>query len=91
MKDIKIIAAILLLVGVFSLPYGYYEFLRWAIMIIACYSAYNSFTTNSQKWGWIFVVTAVLFNPIWPFYLDKSTWQILDIITSGVFFISLKK
>ena len=90
-KIVKIVSGALLLVALLSLPYSYYQFLRWAVMIASIYLAYTSFTSNDKKLGWIFVVVALIFNPIKPFFFDKSTWQILDLITSGVFFISLKK
>jgi hypothetical protein len=91
MKIIKIICGIILLIALLNNPYGYYQILRWVIMGASAYLAYTYFTSDNKKYGWVFLVVAVLFNPLWPFFFDKSTWQILDLITSGVFFISLKK
>lgn len=72
-------------------PYFYYQILRWVITIVALYSAYSSYKTKNTKWTIIMGAVAVLFNPIAPIYFDKNTWQILDLVTAGVFFVSLKK
>lgn len=88
-----ILAGVMLLLaipnGVF--PYSYYQILRWVVTIVALYSAYSAYKTKNTKWTVIMVIVAVLFNPIAPIYFAKETWQVLDFITSGVFFVSLKK
>ena len=72
-------------------PYSYYQILRWVVAIIALYSAYSAYKTKNTKWIIIMGIVAVLFNPIAPIYFSKETWQILDFIAAGVFFINLKK
>lgn len=89
-KQIKIISAVILFIAIFNLPYFYYQLLRWAIMVSAGYLAYNYFKNKSNNLGIVFTVVAILFNPLIPFYFDKSIWHIIDVITSGVFLISLK-
>ena len=64
---IKIIAVIILLCAVLDNPYGYYQFLRWSIMIIGGYSAYLSYISKKNNWTFIFIAITVLFNPIIPF------------------------
>lgn len=82
----KILAAILLFWALTDNPYGYYQFLRWIILITASYSAYLSYEKRKNGWTWIFAIIAILFNPIIPFYLSKDVWQIIDLI-SGVLFL----
>lgn len=89
-KIIKIICAVLLLIALFNFPIGYYQILRWTVMILSAYLSYNYFNLNSKVYGWIFAVVAMLFNPIIPFYFDKGIWQILDFITAVVFILSFK-
>ena len=45
----KILAMVLLFGALLNNPYGYYQFLRWAIVIIAGYTAYVAY--NKQKMG----------------------------------------
>jgi hypothetical protein len=87
----KILAAILLFWALADNPYGYYQFLRWAVLIIGSYSAYLSYEKGRKEWAWIFGIMATLFNPIIPFYLSKDIWQIVDLISGILFLVSLIK
>jgi FtsH-binding integral membrane protein len=46
------------------------------------------FELKKPGWGWGFVASAVLFNPVFPVYLDKSVWQIIDVAVAVFFFAS---
>jgi len=85
----KILAAILLLWALADNPYSYYQFLRWAILVIGAYTAYTSYKQQKIAWAWTFGITAVLFNPIFPFYLSKNAWQFIDVTAAIIFFVSL--
>ncbi|MDD4531391.1 MAG: hypothetical protein PHH21_01645 [Candidatus Pacebacteria bacterium] len=85
---LKLVAAILLFWALADNPYSYYQFLRWAILIISGYSAYISYKNGRIEWSWAFVIIAILFNPIIPFYLSRGIWQLLDLITILIFLIS---
>ncbi|MFH1455092.1 MAG: DUF6804 family protein [bacterium] len=91
LKVIKIICAVLLLGALFNFPYVYYQILRGSIMILSGYLSYNYFKSKKENLGWIFAIIAILFNPVIPFYFGKELWQLLDVITAGVFLISFKK
>lgn len=85
----KILASVLLLWALSDNPYGYYQFLRWAIVIIAGYTAYVAYNKQKTGWAWVFGIMAVLFNPIFPFYLSKDTWQLIDVVSAIIFIISI--
>lgn len=85
----KILGAVILFIALADNPYGYYQFLRWAVMIIAGYTAYIAYKKQRTGWAWVFGIMAVLFNPIFPFYLSKDTWQLIDIGSAILFFISM--
>lgn len=94
-KWICVISGILLLLGIpTGWPYDYYILLRWVIFISSAIIAYNFYNSKLQGWAFVFGAIAVLFNPIYPFYLSKSTWVISDFIGAVLFFlaaISVKK
>ena len=88
----KIIAILFLLGALGDWPYGYYQILRWVVSVSAAYFCiliYNSPKGRSGAWVWIFGAIAVLFNPIVPIYLSKSTWQPIDIVVAIIFFVSI--
>ena len=84
MREMKILAAGMLFLAIFKLPYEYYTLLRYAIFFIAAISALAIFDEHTGI-ALGYVVIALLFNPISPIYLDKSTWIIIDILASITF------
>lgn len=85
----KTLAAVLLFFASYNQPYGYYQILRWAILLIAGYTAHLYYEKKSIGWAWIFGIMALLFNPIIPFYFSRDTWQFIDSIAMIVFAVSL--
>ena len=80
-----LIPAALLLIGIADLPIGYYSFLRVVVCIASCLIAYGSYAKEERiNFGAIlFGVIALIFNPVFPFYLrDKEIWTVIDIISA---------
>ncbi len=86
---VRILTAILLLWSLDKHPYGYYTLLRFIVCGVAAYGAYFAHKINNKSWVWILAIVAVLFNPIRPIYLDRSTWHAIDIIVAAILLISL--
>ena len=81
-------SAFLLFIAISNMPYGYYIFLRWVIFVIAI----SQILLRLQTWAReyepriaIMILIAVMFNPVFPFYYLKHTWQILDLISGMAF------
>jgi len=95
MKNIYIICGILLLLAIPSWwPYDFYTLLRWIICPVSVYVAYSFYKSKLTGWIFVFSAIAILFNPISPIYLSKSSWVGIDFISSILFFIaaySIKK
>jgi hypothetical protein len=67
------------------MPYGYYQFLRIIITIVAGSIAYDLFQTNKKLLFRVFVGIAVLYNPVVVIHLDKLIWSTLNIFTAAFF------
>jgi len=86
LKTVPIICACLLFLAVFELPIRYYTFLRivvftGALLIVVMLKRKHFY------WIILFMLIAVLFNPIYPIYLYKKViWMPLDIII-GILFL----
>ena len=76
----------LLLFAVLPLPYVYYQLLRIVVTLIAAVNAYKFYEDNQMAWVLVFGIIALIWNPIFPIYMDKSAWMVLDIIGAGIFF-----
>lgn len=80
---ISIITAILLIVGCFHLPIGYYTFLRIVVFVAAIILLANSIKEERSWQAIIMGLIAILFNPIIPIYLhSKTAWMVIDALTA---------
>jgi hypothetical protein len=60
-------------------PYDFFMLLRW-VVCAACIAAMSvQRRGRKQAWTLVLVGLAVLFNPVIPVYLSRSTWRILDL------------
>jgi hypothetical protein len=86
MKYISLISAILLAIGCFPLPIGYYTFLR-IVIFIACVILIIYDKDKGLNWFNIALgITGIIFNPIIPIYLhEKEIWMIIDVLGSILF------
>ena len=89
LKNVCITCGILLLLAIPSWwPYGFYTLLRWVICAASIYVAYGFYKSKVIGWAFIFGAVAFIFNPIFPIYLNKSSWVGIDFISSILFFMS---
>lgn len=83
---VSISCASLLFIAVIRLPIEYYTFLRIVTFIGAIFTLFT-LKPAQVYWKVIFMLIAILFNPIVPIYLYiKAYWIPLDII-SGILFL----
>jgi len=88
-KWLCLASGILLLLGIpAGWPYSYYILLRWVILATSIIIAYGFYKSKLTGWALVFGAVAILFNPIMPIYLNKSTWVIMDFIGACLFFIA---
>lgn len=79
----SLIISVLMLFAMADNPYGYYQFLRIATLLLAGYIAYAIYQhAEESKYVWFFIGFAVLFNPFMPIYLDKGTWSVIDLLAA---------
>ena len=86
---LRFISGVLLLLALGYHPYSYYIILRWVVSSSSLYSGWILSKLKSSNWAWILFIVGILFNPIFPVYLDRSTWQVIDIVSAIILFISL--
>ena len=86
-----VILSILMLFGaVAEWPYGYYTILRWITCITSILVVLQAFEKNINWAKVIFIIIAILFNPLAPIYLSRSFWIPLDIITAVLFIFTIR-
>ena len=88
---IFIIPVALLLIGIADMPIGYCSFLRIVVCLSSGVIAYGSYSIEEKiNFGAaLFGVIALLFNPIFPVYLqDKELWTTIDILSAISFIVA---
>jgi hypothetical protein len=68
-------------------PYDFKILLRWIITISSVIVACNFYKPHLYGWSTAFVTLAILFNPIFPIYLQKSNWVGIDLVFPVLFFL----
>ena len=81
---------VLLLIGVFPLPYDYYIYLRTVIMLGTLYLLVRDWKESDSQTKGVLIVITVLFNSLSPIYLTKMIWIVIDIV-SGLYLLNYKK
>lgn len=66
-------------------PPQFYELLRWVTFIVAGAGTRVALGTNQFGWMFTLVAIVVLYNPLFPVRLDRSTWFPLNLTTAGLF------
>jgi len=87
---ILFVPAVLCFIAIFSLPYGYYTFMRLVVTGLSVYAAFNH-SNKDQTQFWMLLGVAVLYNPLIPIHLSRDTWMPINIITGSYFVFLAKK
>lgn len=76
---ILIITAILLTIGCFKFPMGYYTFLRIVVCVTVILAIIANKDGGFDGYNIVFALIAIFFNPIIPIHLhNKLAWSIID-------------
>ena len=86
-----VIPALLLLVAICRLPYGYYIFTRVVTCGVAVLIAVAGMQERAvvQIWSILLLAIAVLFNPLVPIHLNRATWFYFDLGAAAIFALHL--
>jgi hypothetical protein len=88
-SDLKIpfiAVAVLSLIALLPMPYGYYTLLRICVSTCGGLTAYIDFNAGRKGvWVWLCIAVAIVFNPIVPVHLAREIWSVLNILVAGLF------
>jgi hypothetical protein len=85
----RLVASAMLCWALADHQYGYFTLLRFIVCLVAAYCTLFFRSYNKEEWTWTFGAIAVLFNPIFPFHMNRQIWNIVDILAAIVLLISL--
>ncbi len=90
-KIIKISLAILLLVCLAKMPYGYFQLVRFLALVGFGLLAYQSSKRNSETEVILYIILAILFQPFFKISLGRMFWNIVDVIAAIGLLLSVLK
>ena len=88
---LKLVIAVLLLLCLADMPYGYYQIVRFASAFAFAYLSYDYFKSKKDGLSFIFAALAVLFQPFFKIALGRTIWNAIDIIVAvGLMYLIIK-
>ena len=81
-RVLSVVLAGLLLSCLADMPYGYYQFVRFAGLVGFAVLAYDSFKREEQRMAIVYGCLALLFQPFVRVALGRTVWNIVDIVVS---------
>ena len=88
-KAIKIVLAILLFLCLADMPYGFYQFVRFAGLIGFAVLAYQANQQGRQTEMIVYGGLALLFQPFFKIALGRQMWNIVDVVVGVGLLISI--
>jgi len=86
---LRILLAALLLTCLAEMPYGYYQFVRFAGLVGFAVLAYDSFKTEQQRMAIVYVCFALLFQPFVKVALGRTVWNMVDVVLAILLLVSV--
>lgn len=81
-RTIKLILALLFLLCLLDMPYGFYQFVRFAAMVSFAVLAYQASEKENKTEMIIYIGLAILFQPLMKISLGRQLWNIVDVIVA---------
>lgn len=76
---INIVLAVILLLCLFDMPYGYYQMIRYLALVAFGVLAYDSYLKKENLHFILNIALAILFQPLSKISLGRDLWNIVDV------------
>jgi len=84
------VPAVMCLVALLPMPYGFYTLLRLVVTIAAVLVAYGWPQRDRSSFvPFAFGGIAILFNPLIPVYLSRIVWAQIDLTVAAAFLLAM--
>jgi uncharacterized membrane protein YccC len=82
-------AAALVFYAISSHPYNVYVLTRWVVFLTCAWGLWIHRRTMWPSFAPVYLLISLLFNPLFPFHFQRSTWRYLDVVTGVLIVLSL--
>ena len=77
-----LVFAVMLLLCLAPMPYGYYMLVRFVAMVVFAAMAYRYYKERKEALTWTFAALVLLFQPFLKIALGRLMWNIVDVIVA---------
>lgn len=77
-----LVLAVLLLVCLLPMPYGYYNLVRFVSMVVFAWMAYAYYQKDNEGLAITLGAMALLFQPFFKIALGRTVWNIVDVVAA---------
>lgn len=88
-RGIKISLAVLFFICLADMPYGYYQFVRFAGLMGFSLLAFKAHENGRQTEMIVYICLALLFQPFIKVALGRQIWNIVDVIVGAGLLLSM--
>lgn len=81
-NHLKLLLAALLLLCLFHMPYGNYQFIRFVAMVAFTIMAYQYAQKEKGELAITFGALALLFQPFFKIALGRVIWNVVDVVVA---------
>ena len=85
----KLIAAVMLFAALGRHAYDYYTLLRWIACGVCAYTAFQAMQSKRIGWLFVFIIAALVLNPIAPMRFKRDTWAFVDAAAAALLLVSI--
>lgn len=85
----KLIAAVMLFAALGRHAYDYYTLLRWIACGVCAYTAFQAMQSKRIGWLFVFIIAALVLNPVAPLRLKRETWAFVDAAAAVLLLVSI--
>ncbi len=86
---IKLLLALLFLICLLDMPYGYFMLVRFVALIGFGYLAFQANEEKHRNMSFIYLALALLFQPFFKISLGREIWNIVDVIVALGLIVSI--
>jgi len=88
-NGIKTILALLFFLCLLEMPYGFYQFVRFAGLVGFSILAYQANQQGKQTVMFIYIGLAIIFQPLIKISFGRQIWNVIDIVVGIGLIISI--
>ncbi len=82
------VAAVMLVIGVLTWSWDYYDLLRVVVCACAAYVAWFARLRKNEPLFWVMLVCAIIYNPVAVLHFSHSVWILLNLASAAAFWVA---